>query len=295
MSDPSALTSATSEQWDQLAELLVVTMPTDTAVDTVPHEACERERVNADPLRVRELCHRYIDYLIETRRIFKRDRTGRETLREGGVGTEYLGLWFLADSVARRWKLDLPERPPQQLRWCECDPPDAIFRGLLNWCNTAEKAIAGKQPPISLTPKLGPMEENAYAPNPRTGPFIPLSGWAEILTALNEHIGTNHFKCDVSTQDKIRKLNYEHVGPIIFPPGKGKQPTVCKTLLMNWWDDLQVRHDAREIEVASDGEAARIETADTHNYGRTGTVVPGIGGSVKLKRTSRKKGKEGKI
>ena len=130
--------------------------------------------------------------------------------------------------------------------------------------------------------------------NQQADTFIPLTSWDDILAALNEPHGKAFWKKNVSTRDKIRKLNEQRNGPIVFPPGKGNQPHVDKTALMSWWNETQTQFDARNREAESAAEAARVETADSHKYGATGTVVPSIGGSVKAKRTTGKKGKEGK-
>ena len=150
----------------------------------------------------------------------------------------------------------------------------------------------GGKPPAEDKQPANPIQ--AKGGTPPAGPFAPLSGWADIVAALNEHIGTRHFKNEDSTRDRIRKLNNEYDGPIVFLSGKGVQPQVDKTPLMKWWKKIQTHFDARNRKDESGAEAARLETADTHKYGATGIVVPGIGGSVKTKRATGKKEKEGK-
>jgi hypothetical protein len=132
-------------------------------------------------------------------------------------------------------------------------------------------------------------------PRPTTDPFIPLTSWNDILVALNEPHGKPVLKNNEQTRDKIRKLNNEHDGPIKFPPGKGKQPSVGKDSLMVWWTSLRDHFDARTDEANAEAESARLTVADSHEYGAFGKVVPGIGGSEKRPRKETKeKGKEGK-
>lgn len=127
-------------------------------------------------------------------------------------------------------------------------------------------------------------------------PFAPLIGWADIISALNVIIGSNHFKSEESTRDKIRKLNTDFKGPIVFSPGQGKHPSVDKTPLGKWWNEIKSHFDARKLESESDAESkaarsgdAREETKNSHAYGADATVVPGIAGSVKKNRVQKKK------
>jgi len=117
--------------------------------------------------------------------------------------------------------------------------------------------------------------------------FVPLTSWNDILSALNEPHGKAVWKNDDQTRNKIRKLNNEHGGPIIFPQRQGKQPSVDKGELVTWWNGLKAQFDARADEVQTRAESARLTVTGSHNYGTTGTVVPGIGGSVKGKRGKR--------
>lgn len=130
---------------------------------------------------------------------------------------------------------------------------------------------------------------------PPAPPFVPLTSWSEILAVLNEPHGKAHWKNNEQTRDKVRKLNNQHNGPIKFPPGKGKQPSVDKAALVAWWNGLRDHFDARNDEESAETESTRLTVTDSHNYGVTGTVLPGIGGSEKRTRAKRgEKGKEGK-
>jgi hypothetical protein len=152
------------------------------------------------------------------------------------------------------------------------------------------KSVGDK--PLAADPTPLPSQ---LLPPPPVGPFVPLTSWLEIFAALNEPIGKPHWKSTDTARNTIRTLNSKHNGPIIFPPGKGKQPSVNKSALMQWWKGLQEHFDARNEEAESEAESARSTVADTHNYGKSETVVPGINGSVKRARgKGNEKGKEGK-
>jgi len=126
---------------------------------------------------------------------------------------------------------------------------------------------------------------------PPTDPFIPLTSWNEILDALKEHHVDPHWKNDERIRTKIRKLNEQHTGPIRLPVGRGSQPTVAKAALLTWWNGLREHFDFRSVEEKAETESARLSVVDSHNYGTSGTVIPGIGGAMKQTRS---KGKEGK-
>src|SRR5262249_15528304 len=109
--------------------------------------------------------------------------------------------------------------------------------------------------------------------------------WAEILTALNEpHGGSAVWKNDEPTRNKIRKLNEEYRGPILFPTGKGKQPSVDRQALLDWWGGLQEEVDGRRVEEERDARDAKLTAGESHNYGRTGTAAPGVGGHIRARR-----------
>jgi len=137
-------------------------------------------------------------------------------------------------------------------------------------------------------------ERDKLGNKPQADTFIPLTSWNDIFAALNEPHGTPVWKSTAGNRDKIRNLNEQHNGPIIFTEGKGNQPTVAKAALMTWWGGLSDHFDARIDEQKAEAESTEFAVGDSHNYGATGTVVPGISGSVKAKRTTGKKGKERK-
>ena len=123
-------------------------------------------------------------------------------------------------------------------------------------------------------------------------PFVPLFGWGDIIGALNhQHAdGKAHHKNDERMRDHIRRLNEEFAGPIQFRKGKGTQPSVDKSAFLTWWNGLREQHDARNEQRVAKAESERLTVAESHNYGASGTVLPGIRGSVKATR----KGKNGK-
>ncbi|MGA2257348.1 MAG: hypothetical protein ABSG53_22045 [Thermoguttaceae bacterium] len=107
-------------------------------------------------------------------------------------------------------------------------------------------------------------------------PVEYLMNWREILDELKQ-------KNDEEKRTRIRRLNDMHDGPIIFP-GQGAQPTVDKAKLLPWWNGLEDR--LRELEQQQADRQATV--ADQVNYGKDGTVVPGIAGGVKKRRKDRK-------
>lgn len=106
-------------------------------------------------------------------------------------------------------------------------------------------------------------------------PKIYLLGWNEILDCLDR-------KDDQSERSRIRRLNETHEGPIVFP-GKGAQPKVEKSKFVEWWNSLEARFQELE-QRASD---KKHTVSHQHEFGKDGTVVPDIAGSVK-KRKRRK-------
>jgi hypothetical protein len=159
---------------------------------------------------------------------------------------------------------------------------------------TNTPAAADPLPVVTAPTPNGTKQGEGGATKP-AAPFIPLTSWNDILAALNEPHGEAVWKNNEQTRDKIRKLNSEHNGPIKFPQGKGKQPSVDKAALVAWWNSLRDHFDARNDEEKAEAESARLTVADSHNYGTSGKVVPGIGGSEKRTRAkSDENGKEGK-
>jgi hypothetical protein len=95
--------------------------------------------------------------------------------------------------------------------------------------------------------------------------------WAAILAALRgaspEARPTRHL---------VIRMNATYGGPIRLGR-KGAQPFVVRAKLLDWWNDLERLVEEREQRRRD----ARVELADRYAYGRSGTVAPGIDGSVR--------------
>jgi hypothetical protein len=102
-----------------------------------------------------------------------------------------------------------------------------------------------------------------------------LLSWRKILAALGKHN-------EPEDRRQVRRLNDFYAGPILFPY-RGGQPKVRKDKLLAWWDGLEA--------VWGDLERRRRDAAATiaehHPFGRSGTVAPGIAGSVRPRRRRR--------
>ena len=110
-----------------------------------------------------------------------------------------------------------------------------------------------------------------------TGPLsVILASWREILIALG-------MKNNREDKDKVSRLSKTYDGPIVFP-GQGKQPMVDKGKLLEWWNRLTIELQDR----VNQARGATSDANSQHDYGRTGTAVPGIGGGMKHRRRDRK-------
>jgi hypothetical protein len=115
-------------------------------------------------------------------------------------------------------------------------------------------------------------------------PFVPLMSWSEIFAALNEPHRKTVWENNEQIRAKIRKLNQDFDGPIIMPKVQGGQPQVAKHALIAWWARLEEDFINRAGERAQEATSTRATVSGTHEYGRTGTVVPDIDGHVKKTR-----------
>jgi hypothetical protein len=127
---------------------------------------------------------------------------------------------------------------------------------------------------------------------PPADPFVPLTSWNDILAALNEPHAKPHWKNDESTRKKIRNMNQQHKGPIRLRKGKGTQPSVEKAALLTWWNGLREHYDARTDEENEEAQSATLTVNESYQHGKSGTVVPGIGGSEKQRREKKGKGRK---
>jgi hypothetical protein len=100
-------------------------------------------------------------------------------------------------------------------------------------------------------------------------PKCLLTTWAEIVNTLG---------MKPHDRGKIKSLNERYSGPIPTPR-KGKQPIVERAALIEWWNRLAITHQTQQNR--RDGRQASIEG---HDYGRDGTVLPEIHGSVRKRR-----------
>jgi hypothetical protein len=105
---------------------------------------------------------------------------------------------------------------------------------------------------------------------PPSPPQILLTGWREITGALD---------MKYHDREKIKSLNARFNGPI-QSRGQGTQPIVARGQLLEWWNGLAVQQQ----ELANCQQGATLSGQAQHGYGRTGTVAPEIGGSVKRRR-----------
>jgi hypothetical protein len=121
----------------------------------------------------------------------------------------------------------------------------------------------------------GGEEASARAPEPLPA---PLCTWREILAAVG-------MKSNEEDREKVRKLNNKYGGPIKIGT-RGKQPTAIKADLLAWWNTLE-RLVAEKQQQEADEKAT---VADQYNYARTGRVAPGIGGSVRQRRSPEQEG-----
>jgi hypothetical protein len=123
----------------------------------------------------------------------------------------------------------------------------------------------------TLRPSMGHADES-----PAPLPPIILATWREILIALG-------MKNNREDKDKVSRLSRTYNGPIVFP-GQGKQPLVDKAQLIEWWNRLTIELQDR----VNQARGATSDARSQHDYGRTGTAVPGIGGGMKHRRRDRK-------
>lgn len=117
----------------------------------------------------------------------------------------------------------------------------------------------------------GEMPGPALAAEPKPAEY--LWSWREILSALE-------LPNEDADRGKVSRANKEFGGPIVIPK-RGAQPKVEKGKLLEWWNGLE-KSFARIAAHERDREAT---VSDQHDYGKSGTVVPDIAGSVKKRRT----------
>jgi hypothetical protein len=106
-----------------------------------------------------------------------------------------------------------------------------------------------------------------------------LHGWR----AIEEALGLSQIYPNMNYDERRRKLAYlnRRFGGPIKAGGKGSQPVVNRSKLIEWWNSLE-EHVERLEERIRDKKATM---QSRHPYGRTSHVVPEIGGSVKRRKS----------
>jgi len=107
-------------------------------------------------------------------------------------------------------------------------------------------------------------------------PIAYVIGWPEILDKLG-------LQDESERRNQVRRLNGEYDGPIIST-GKGSSPRAERTKLISWWNGLEEKWQQQSDENIAAAEDAKATVAASHDYGREGTVLPDIAGSVKKQK-----------
>jgi hypothetical protein len=145
--------------------------------------------------------------------------------------------------------------------------------GVMTEAATGPNASGSIQPLPDL--HINATQDNSKPSQSSTaGLVVYLFSWRDILDALE-------MKNDDESQRRVRDLNKKFDGPINLPK-KGGQPKVNKEKLLAWWNRLEELWETKE-----GGRNAEATTESRHNYGRTGEVIPDIGGHVKKRRQTK--------
>jgi hypothetical protein len=106
-----------------------------------------------------------------------------------------------------------------------------------------------------------------------------LFGWPEILGCVKRPDSQ-------SERERLRTLNSDHDGPIVFM-GQGVHPRCDKKDLAVWWRrlfDMFRESQERQAELHSRKRDEAETVKESHSYGRDGTAFSGIGGGEKRRR-----------
>jgi hypothetical protein len=132
-------------------------------------------------------------------------------------------------------------------------------------CQRATPGSSDAPAPAPATPEKGELPKDL-------NPVKYLYGWTEILDALGLAVHQ-------ANKTHISSMNETFDGPIKRGT-KGQRPLVVKDKLWEWWHQLEQRYDENR-----QNESNRQATVEArHPYGRTGEVVPNLGGHVKKRR-----------
>jgi len=110
-------------------------------------------------------------------------------------------------------------------------------------------------------------------------PKTYLHNWREILVTLE-------MKNNSETRDKVRRLNDLYDGPIIPALKQGGQPMAERGKLLDWWNRLETMIEDQR----NQAKGSLAEAKEQYDYGRTGTVAPGISGEIRQRRSDRSEG-----
>ncbi len=127
---------------------------------------------------------------------------------------------------------------------------------------------------VSKQDQAQPDEVEAATPST---PKAYLWNWTEILDAVK-------MPDTEENRRQVRRLSDIHNGPITVPVSGGR-PVADRTKLIEWWNGLESWF--QQLQQQRQDQQATV--ADQYNYGRTGVVIPGIDGSEKKRRSTKKK------
>jgi hypothetical protein len=97
-----------------------------------------------------------------------------------------------------------------------------------------------------------------------------LTGWHDICAAV---------EMQYNQHNEIKSLNKRFGGPI-KTTGAGTKPMVYHEDLLDWYNRLAIEAEER----ANRRKGRQLSAKEAYNYGRDGTVAPGVGGGVKKRR-----------
>jgi hypothetical protein len=146
--------------------------------------------------------------------------------------------------------------------------------------STPEWADAMKSLRATAEAILGDGGERQVAQQPNPPPDTPpvyLTSWREILAALN-------LKNNSTDQAKVRRLHKKFSSPIKFG-GRGKQPFVVKSELLEWWNGLEEQME----ESTRRQKDKRESVAENYAHGQRGEkVIPEIAGYERKRKNGRR-------